>query len=228
MELGNKAEIVSKLHICIYIYICIKIHADIQDLFYQLTKRDNFRARSAYKQQHLIEQLPDISCKRRYLDLCAAPGSWSQLICRLREENKDEPFTIVSVDMQEIQPIDGCIIVNGDIMTDICKDIQIETFKTSSPNGRAQIILYDGAPDVTGFTTIDEYLQFQLFTQIFDCILPTLLEKDGIFIAKFFYGTFIDILIAKMYNYFSNVHIVKPSSSRIRSTEHFIIAHGYQ
>ena len=56
----------------------------------------------------------------RVIDLCAAPGSWSQVISEKLKENLGldellkEPH-IVSVDLFEMAPIVGVTILKGDI-----------------------------------------------------------------------------------------------------------------
>lgn len=54
----------------------------------------------------------------RVIDLCAAPGSWSQVISkRLKEKGLDivNNKYIISVDLFEMVPIEGCTIIKGDI-----------------------------------------------------------------------------------------------------------------
>lgn len=56
------------------------------------------------------------------VDLCGAPGSWSQ-VCRktlgekgfFTPEDKVEGFRIVSVDLQDTAPIDNVHHITGDI-----------------------------------------------------------------------------------------------------------------
>ena len=61
---------------------------------------------------------------------------------------------VVSVDLQEMAPIDGVAILVGDITTEeTLKDI-LEAFG----NKKAELVVCDGAPDVTGFHEIDQYL----------------------------------------------------------------------
>ena len=45
----------------------------------------------------------------KVVDLCAAPGSWSQVLSRKLKEKDDAK--IVAVDLQPMSPIEG--IVNG-------------------------------------------------------------------------------------------------------------------
>lgn len=56
------------------------------------------------------------------MDLCAAPGSWSQVLSqRLNHQNscdsasKGKKATIVAVDLQLMAPIPGVVQIHGDI-----------------------------------------------------------------------------------------------------------------
>ncbi|KAI5278754.1 hypothetical protein KEM52_004601, partial [Ascosphaera acerosa] len=64
-----------------------KSSKDKRDAYYRLAKEQNWRARSAFKLIQLDEAFdlfahsaPE-SCTR-VVDLCAAPGSWSQVLSR--------------------------------------------------------------------------------------------------------------------------------------------------
>ena len=58
----------------------------------------------------------------RAVDLCSAPGSWSQVLSEKLYENDEQrndpnDVRIASVDLQEVAPIPGVSLVMGDITT---------------------------------------------------------------------------------------------------------------
>ena len=55
---------------------------DKRDIYYRKAKEVGFRARSAFKLLQLDEQFQLLDDVHRVVDLCAAPGSWSQVISR--------------------------------------------------------------------------------------------------------------------------------------------------
>lgn len=84
-------------------------------------KEEGYRARSAYKLLQLDEQFNLFNGVGRAVDLCAAPGSWSQVLarqlgqtCAASAETKSRPI-IVAVDLQEMAPLPGVIQLQGDI-----------------------------------------------------------------------------------------------------------------
>jgi tRNA (cytidine32/guanosine34-2'-O)-methyltransferase len=82
----------------------------------------------------------------RAVDLCAAPGSWSQVLSRrlLGDESKQEKKAkIVAVDLQEMAPIEGVIQIQGDITRTATAEQIISHFD----GNLADIVVSDGAPD---------------------------------------------------------------------------------
>ena len=96
----------------------------IQDIYYRKAKQECYRARSAYKLLQIDDIFHIFDNVSRVVDLCGAPGSWSQ-VCRkklgakglfdFKEGEKKESEKIVSVDLQETAPIDNVFHIVGDI-----------------------------------------------------------------------------------------------------------------
>lgn len=97
----------------------------IQDIYYRKAKEECYRARSAYKLLQIDDIFHIFDDANRIVDLCGAPGSWSQ-VCRkklgekglfnnIEVENKPKEERIVSVDLQETAPIDNVHHIVGDI-----------------------------------------------------------------------------------------------------------------
>lgn len=57
-----------------------KSSIDHRDIYYRLTKSSGYRARSAFKLLHLDEEFGLFEGVSTAVDLCAAPGSWSQVL----------------------------------------------------------------------------------------------------------------------------------------------------
>lgn len=131
------------------------------DVYYRKAKEDGFRARSAYKLMHIDEVYEIFNNVERCIDICAAPGSWSQFISRkLAAKGLDikNETRIVSVDLQKMAPIEGVHLIEGDIT----KNSTVEAIIDAFGGNKAELVVCDGAPDVTGFHDIDQYIQSQL------------------------------------------------------------------
>ncbi|KAJ3473599.1 hypothetical protein NLG97_g10225 [Lecanicillium saksenae] len=60
-----------------------KSSKDKRDAYYRLAKEQGWRARSAFKLLQLDEEFDLFANVSRVVDLCAAPGSWSQVLSRV-------------------------------------------------------------------------------------------------------------------------------------------------
>ena len=64
-----------------------KIANLIQDIYYRKAKEQCYRARSAYKLLQVDDLFQIFQGAERIIDLCGAPGSWSQ-VCRKKLAEK--------------------------------------------------------------------------------------------------------------------------------------------
>jgi len=137
---------------------------DKRDIYYRKAKEEGWRARSAFKLLQIHEQYGILDGVRKAVDLCAAPGSWSQVLSReLYEKAKpDQEAKIVAVDLQDMAPLPGVIQIKGDITKRSIAEEIISHFDGEL----ADIVLSDGAPDVTGLHDVDEYVQAQLILAV--------------------------------------------------------------
>jgi 23S rRNA U2552 (ribose-2'-O)-methylase RlmE/FtsJ len=95
-----------------------KSSKDKRDIYYRKAKEEGWRARSAFKLIQINEQFRIFEGVKRVVDLCAAPGSWSQVLSKqLRGEGEhvDVDVKIVAVDIQQMAPLPGVIQIEGDI-----------------------------------------------------------------------------------------------------------------
>jgi len=198
-----------------------------RDVYYRKAKEDGFRARSAYKLLQIDEEFNIFQAAERFVDLCAAPGSWSQIISQKLTERgfkqgETDEVRGISVDLQEIAPIDNMKHIQGDITKKSTLDKILELFRGE----KAQLVICDGAPDVTGFHDIDQYIQSQLLVAALN-ITTFMLEEGGTFVAKIFQGNDVRFLYSQFKVFFKSVEIVKPKSSRASSVEAFIVCRAF-
>lgn len=161
----------------------------------------------------------------RAVDLCAAPGSWSQVLSRKLKPDKSstDEVKIVAVDIQTMAPIEGVDLIQGDITRSDTAERVISHFK----GAKAQLVVCDGAPDVTGQHDLDEFMQSQLIFSALN-ITSFIIEDGGTFVAKIFRGKDISLMIAQLRLFFKQVQVVKPKSSRASSIEAFVVCLDFQ
>jgi len=222
-----------------------RLSRDKRDVFYRRAKEKGYRARSAFKLLQLDSEFNLFEGVTRAVDLCAAPGSWSQVLSdKLSVNNNDDndastsmTTRIVAVDLQPMAPIDGVLCIQGDITSYETAQAILEPFGCNNNNSnedgkqqddgnRAELVICDGAPDVTGLHDLDEYLQAQLLMSAVK-ITTHVLVDGGTFVAKIFRGRHASQLYAQLRLLFDRVSIAKPTSSRNSSLESFVVCQQF-
>ncbi|GAQ79871.1 ribosomal RNA large subunit methyltransferase J [Klebsormidium nitens] len=208
-----------------------KASKDKRDIYYRKAKEEGWRARSAFKLLQIDEDFDILTGVRRVVDLCAAPGSWSQVLSRrlylpakAAAHNGDAaaPPLIVSIDLQPMAPIEGVKQIQGDITSARTAEEVIKYFRGE----KADLVVCDGAPDVTGLHDMDEFVQAQLILAALT-IVTHVLRPGGNFVAKIFRGKDISLLYSQLKIFFPTVTCAKPKSSRNSSIEAFVVCQGY-
>lgn len=200
-----------------HVVLCAGVASkDKRDVYYRLAKEEGLRARSAYKLMQIDDMFDLFSNVKNVVDLCAAPGSWSQVLSRrlylpavAAGASEEDMPRIVAIDLQPMAPIEGVTILQGDITSKTTAEQVISYFD----GNRADIVISDGAPDVTGLHDLDEYVQAQLILAALVIVSATL-KKGGTFVAKVFRGRDIGMLYSQLKVLFGDVTVVKPKSSR--------------
>jgi tRNA (cytidine32/guanosine34-2'-O)-methyltransferase len=252
---------------------------------------------------HTFVEFDLFSNVTRVVDLCAAPGSWSQVLSRVlikgekfgrsawqdrdarvrqqmlgvfpeaftpeqreaieRETSSSSPTStsasstsetaagaattttttnpdvkIVSIDLQPISPLAGITTLRADIThpatvplllsaLDPSYDASSSAENTQAAQHPVDLVLSDGAPDVTGLHDLDIYVQSQLLFAALNLAL-CVLRPGGKFVAKIFRGRNVDVLYAQLKIFFEKVIVAKPRSSRASSVEAFIVCLNFR
>ncbi|KAH5401326.1 tRNA methyltransferase [Parastagonospora nodorum] len=250
-----------------------KSSKDKRDAYYRLAKEEGWRARSAYKLLQLDEEFNLFDGVTRVVDLCAAPGSWSQVLSRvlikgekfgragwqekqaatrnyvlgvkpiekslekleIKEEapKPREGVQIVAIDLQPMSPLEGVTTLRADITHPstiplMLKALDPDTYDPSATTASSPVdlVISDGAPDVTGLHDLDIYVQSQLLWAALNLAL-CVLKPGGKFVAKIFRGKDVDLLFAQLKIVFERVRVAKPRSSRASSIEAFVVCEGF-
>lgn len=187
---------------------------DKRDIYYMMSKENGYRARSVYKLKHIDDSYNIFENIKNVVDLCGAPGSWSQYVA---EKNKK----ILTVDLQDMNPIEGVHIIKEDITSLTCVSKILDFFQ----NDKVDLCLCDGAPDITGIHDIDEYFQSQLISKALEISLK-ITKLGGSFIGKIFRGKYCKHVVHMFKRFYKEVVVLKPKASRHASIECFIYCKG--
>ena len=89
-----------------------------RDEYYNRAKQEGYRSRAAYKLHQLHETAGLVGEGNTVVDLGAAPGGWLQVASELAGDDG----TVVGVDLQRIDPLDGVETVRGDVTEEETKE----------------------------------------------------------------------------------------------------------
>jgi AdoMet-dependent rRNA methyltransferase SPB1 len=136
-----------------------------------------YRARSAFKLIQLNKKFDFLSTARSCIDLCGAPGGWSQVAAKFMPSMS----TIIAIDLLPIRPMRGVKTYQADITTQKCRAIIRKEVKGS----KVDVVLSDGAPNVGTDYAYDAFIQNELC--LVSCKLAVdVLAPNGWFICKVF------------------------------------------
>jgi tRNA (cytidine32/guanosine34-2'-O)-methyltransferase len=146
-----------------------------------------------------------------------------------------EDVKIVAIDLQPMSPLQGIITLKADITHPATVPLLLKALDpTYDPSSKSQhashpvdLVLSDGAPDVTGLHDLDIYVQSQLLFAALNLAL-CVLRPGGKFVAKIFRGRNVDLLYSQLSIFFEKVVVSKPRSSRASSVEAFIVCLNFQ
>ena len=184
-----------------------------RDYYRKLAKDHGYRSRSAYKLEQLNKSYRILRPSYKVIDFGCAPGGWLQVI--LKEVGSSGK--VVGVDIQDIEPISGAIILRDDIEDPTITDSILRLL-----NSKADVVLSDLAPNVSGIWDIDHARQISLTRNAFT-ITQKVLKKNGSAIFKAFEGELLNELKLDLKNGFHEVIVSKPRASRQESSEHYLV-----
>ena len=183
-----------------------------RDTYVRQSKVDGYRARSAYKLIEIDEKFKIFKGGMIIVDIGAAPGSWSQYASKKVKSGK-----IISVDLKEMEKIQGIIQIKGDFTQEL-----IQNKIKSNLSKRADVVMSDMAVNTTGIKNIDSIQTGELCKEAMIFSKEVISEK-GFFISKIFMGGTFNEIVALGKKIFKEVKVFKPKSSRKDSKESFII-----
>ena len=191
------------------------LERQLNDPYVLAAKEEGYRSRSAYKLIEINDKFKFLKDGSLVLDLGSAPGGWSQVAANIVGVPKRGK--VVSVDIENIIPIEGVSFIQGSIMDENI----LEIIKKELDN-KVDIVLSDMAPFASGHRSTDQTRSLLLAELAFYAAIK-LLNKDGIFCCKLIRGKGEEELIKIMREYFFSIKRFKPESSRKNSAEIFII-----
>ena len=185
-----------------------------RDSWRKQAKASGYRARSAFKLKQIQQRFNLVREGDFVLDVGCHPGGWAQVAVELVGQDGK----VVGVDLQPCAPVEGAILLTGDITDPLTQERILEELGGDPLN----VIVSDISPHITGKWDMDQSVAMTLVADVFDFALP-LLKKGGGFTTKLFQGIGVEELIAAVRPHFSSVRRYSPDASRNSSSEVYLV-----
>lgn len=186
----------------------------VTDGFVRKATAEGYRARSAYKLIEIDERDEILPEAGLVVDLGSAPGGWSQVVRRRRPRAQ-----VVAIDLLPMEPIEGVSFVQADFS----ENEGLAALKALAGGRLADCVICDIAPNFSGSNVVDMARCYGLCELALDFCLEGL-RPGGDFLVKCFQGEGFDEYRAALRAAFESVAARKPSASRDRSNEVYLLA----
>lgn len=191
------------------------LNRHVKDHYVQEAKKQDVRARSAFKLQEIQEKYKIIHKHDLVIDLGAAPGGWSVMASKWIAGGGQ----VIAVDLLPVHPIPYTTILQGDFTSPLTQQKLLEVMSGKQAN----VILSDMLQNTSGSADRDHFLSIELSFQALDFCQQYLLPS-GHFICKYLQGEDEQEWLEEVKKLFHEVKVVKPKASRSESREVYLVA----
>lgn len=189
------------------------------DPFVKQAQKDGYRSRASYKLLEIQEKDRLIRPGMSVIDLGAAPGGWSQVTSRLIGGQG----RLIASDILEMDSIPDVTFIQGDFTHDEVLQRILEAVGDS----HVDLVISDMAPNMSGTPAVDMPRAMFLCELALD-LATRVLKPGGDFLIKIFQGEGFDVYLKDVRSKFDKVQMRKPSSSRYRSREQYLLGRGFK
>ena len=189
------------------------------DPYVKRAQAEGWRSRAVFKLEEIDKSEKMIRSGAICLDLGAAPGAWSQYLRR----RLGRSGRVVATDILPMDPLAGVEFVQGDFR----ENEVFERILSLVPAREVDWVLSDMAPSMSGIDSVDQPRSMYLAELALD-MAGRVLKSDGGALIKVFQGAGFEALVRDARGRFGKVRLVKPSASRARSAEMYLLAKDFR
>jgi 23S rRNA (uridine2552-2'-O)-methyltransferase len=189
----------------------------VNDPYVQRSKKEGWRARSAFKLIEIDEKDRFLAPGGVVVDLGSAPGGWTQVVVR----KVGAKGKVVAIDLLAMEPVPGSAFLQGDFST----GAGLAAVEAALGGTQADVVLSDMAPNLSGIAISDQARSMALAELARDFALEHL-KPGGVFLVKVFQGVGYDEFYKSLRAAFDKVVVRKPDASRDESAEQYLLARG--
>ncbi len=195
------------------------LQRQLNDPYVQKARAAGYRSRAAFKISELDDKFKFFKPNMSVVDLGAAPGGWSQVAI----ERCKGDSTVVALDLLQIDAIAGVTLLEMDFMADDAPELLCSHL----PEGKADMVISDLAPNTTGTPSLD-HLRIMGLVEAAAEFACEILKPGGGFVCKTWQGGAEKETLVSLQKRFTKVRHAKPDASRKDSAETFLVATGFK
>jgi 23S rRNA (uridine2552-2'-O)-methyltransferase len=193
------------------------IHEHVNDPYVQRARAEGWRSRAAFKLMEMDSADKLLKSGMTVVDLGCAPGSWSQYAAKRVAPGG----RVIGLDLLPMDALHGVEFIQGDFQDDSV----LKALEESLANLPVDLVLSDMAPNMSGIALVDQARIMGLAELTLD-FCANHLKVGGDMLVKVFQGDGFMELRGEMKKMFKALHVRKPSASRDRSAEIYLLARG--
>ncbi|MBO6753895.1 MULTISPECIES: 23S rRNA (uridine(2552)-2'-O)-methyltransferase RlmE [Spongiibacter] len=195
----------------------LKEHFD--DQYVKRAQKEGYRSRACYKLLEIQEKDRLIKPGMCVVDLGSAPGGWSQVAAELVGHNG----RVLASDILPMDTLAGVEFIQGDFT----EQSVFDSLLAAIADQPVDLVISDMAPNMSGVKDVDQPRSMYLCELALD-MAGHVLRPGGDFVTKIFQGEGFDEYFRDMRQRFDKVITRKPSASRPRSREVYLLGRGFR
>jgi 23S rRNA (uridine2552-2'-O)-methyltransferase len=189
-----------------------------RDHYRKLARDQGYRSRAAYKLKQINDSYRILRKGQKVADIGCAPGGWLQVAVGA----VGSTGRVAGIDLKAVEPVEGATILQGSIDDPAAVSSLIEAL-----GGRADVVLSDLAPNVSGMWEVDHARQIDRTRNALG-LAKQVLGANGSAVFKVFEGEFLAELKEELKKSFAKVLVSKPQASRQESSELYLVCLNFR
>lgn len=187
----------------------------VNDSYVQRARAEGWRSRAAFKLIELDTTEKLLKTGMIVVDLGCAPGSWSQVAAKRVAPGG----RVIALDLLPMVPLHGVDFIQGDFH----ERLVLKSIEDSLAGRQADLVLSDMAPNMSGIALVDQ-ARVMLLAELTLEFCTLHLKVGGDMLVKVFQGDGFMELRREVLKVFHVLNVRKPSASRDRSAEIYLLA----
>ena len=194
------------------------LEAHFDDPYVKRAQKEGLRSRAAFKLLQLDEKYGLLSPGLVVVDLGSSPGGWSEVTAPRIEPGG----RVIALDLLPMDPLPGVDFIEGDFT----EMPALEALEAALGGSGVDLVMSDMAPNMSGIAVTDQAKAMYLAELAFDFAIDHL-KPGGHFLVKMFQGEGFDAFVQRCRKVFASVLVRKPSASRPKSREVYLLARNH-